>query len=538
MHAGVVRLPASSRAESGAARAFPRTIVRAPALTFERMRLQPDKTISPEDLRRGQRALVRDAAWASVTGSLYGGVILVGFALALGAGPFAIGMLAAIPFIGQAVQLPAIALIEILRQRRRIVVVSVTAARTLILLLAVVPLLPLGGERLTLLLVAQLVITILGSIAGCALNSWLHQLLPRDGLGAFFAKRLFWGTASACAGTLAAGLLIDHWPYGEKLHAYSVSFGVAGLAGFVSAWFLTRVPEPQMLHAGPHTSLLDRIAAPFRDANFRRVLRYILAWNAATNLAAPFLAVYLMDQMQLALSTVTTMWVTSQVANAFVLYIWGRLSDRLTNKAVLRVALPLYFLCMLGLAFATLPAVAPFALPMLYALHIAMGAAAGGIGLATGNLSLKLAPQGQGTSYLAATSLVASVTGGVAPLVGGALAHALDAAGFSVVVRWAWSGKEGEALVMGFTRYQFLFLIAAALGLYVLHRLSAIREGEEISERVVIQQFALEAVRTVNQVSTIGGLLGNLFTFGRIFDRRLYSRRSAIDGVERAREQR
>ena len=105
-------------------------------------------------------------------------------------------------------------------------------------------------------------------------------------------------------------------------------------------------------------------------------------------------------------------------------------------------------------------------------------------------------------------------------------------------MRWAWSGKEGEALVMGFTRYQFLFLIAAALGLYVLHRLSAIREGEEISERVVIQQFALEAVRTVNQVSTIGGLLGNLFTFGRIFDRRLYSRRSAIDGVERAREQR
>lgn len=488
------------------------------------MRLRPDTTITPADLQRGQRALVRDSAWASVTGSLYGGVILVGFALALGAGPFVIGMLAAIPFIGQAAQLPAIALIERFRQRRKITVVSVTVSRALILLLALVPLMGAFEGRIALLLAAQLVITVLGSLAGCALNSWLHQLLPSSGLGRFFAKRLFWATASACIGTLVAGLVIDHWPYGEKLQAYSVTFGAAGLAGFVSTWFLTRVPEPVMMQAGPAVSVISKIAAPFRDANFRRVLRYILAWNAATNIAAPFLVVYLIQQMQFSLATVTTLWVTSQVANAVVLYIWGRLSDRLSNKAVLTVALPLYFICMLGLAFAAIPAARDVALPLLYFLHILMGAAAGGIGLATGNMSLKLAPQGQGTAYLAATSLVASVTGGIAPLIGGALAQSFEAVELSVLVRWAWPGATGEAAVVGFTRYQFLFVISAALGFYVLHRLSRIREGEEISERVVIQQFALEAVRTVNQVSTVAGLLGNLFTFGRLSDRRMQGR--------------
>ena len=320
------------------------------------MLLRPDLHITAEDLQRGQRALVRDAAWASLTGSLYGGVILVGFALALGAGPFVIGMLAAIPFIGQAAQLPAIALIEHFRQRRKIAVLSVSVSRTLILLLALVPLIGFAGGRLTLLLFAQLTITILGSLAGCAVNSWLHQLLPREGLGAFFSKRLFWGTACACIGTLVAGVVIDHWPYNEKLYAYSLTFGAAGVAGFVSTWFLTRVPEPPMTHAGPQMSVLQKIAAPFRDARFRKVLRYILAWNAATNLAAPFLAVYLLQQMHLALSTVTTLWVTSQVANAVVLYIWGTLSDRLSNKAVLTVALPAYFLCM---ATATRPGSAP-----------------------------------------------------------------------------------------------------------------------------------------------------------------------------------
>ena len=50
-------------------------------------------------------------------------------------------------------------------------------------------------------------------------------------------------------------------------------------------------------------------------------------------------------------------------------------------------------------------------------------------------------------------------------------------------------------------------------------------EGEEHSERVVMQQFALEAMRTVNQISSIGGLLGNLSAFGRLIERRLVSKR-------------
>ena len=54
------------------------------------MQLRPDSVVTPDDLARGKRALVKDAAWASLVGALYGGVILVGFALELGATPFII----------------------------------------------------------------------------------------------------------------------------------------------------------------------------------------------------------------------------------------------------------------------------------------------------------------------------------------------------------------------------------------------------------------------------------------------------------------
>ena len=119
-------------------------------------------------------------------------------------------------------------------------------------------------------------------------------------------------------------------------------------------------------------------------------------------------------------------------------------------------------------------------------------------------------------------------------VIGGALAQSFEGVELSVLLRWAWPGATGEAAVVGFTRYQFLSVISAALGFYVLHRLSRIHEGEEISERVVIQQLALETVRTVNQVSTVAGLLGNLFTFGRLSERRMQARRSAREATVNA----
>src|SRR3954452_5911404 len=107
-----------------------------------RMRLSPDPTVTPADLQRGKRALVKDAAWASMVGALYGGVVLVGFALELGATAVHVGLLAAFPFLAQVAQLPAIALIERFGQRRKIAVISVGISRLMIGALAALVLLP------------------------------------------------------------------------------------------------------------------------------------------------------------------------------------------------------------------------------------------------------------------------------------------------------------------------------------------------------------------------------------------------------------
>lgn len=483
--------------------------------------LSPVETVSPEDLAAGERALVRDLAWASMSGAFSGGVILVAFALSLGATPVMVGVLAAIPYLTQASQLPATLLVERVRQRRKIGVLAITLMRVLILSMAALPFLP-HGMALTVLVGSQVAIAALNAVGACAVNSWLHQLIPHEKLGHFFSRRLFSGTTLACLGTLAAGALVDHFPPHRTVHAYALSFALAGITGFVSSWYLSRAPEPVMHAGGPSMPMRQRLREPFRDTNFRALLVFLGAWTIAGNLAAPFITVYLMEQRGYGVGTVTSLWVTSQLANALTLYLWGRLSDRLSNKGVLAVALPVNFLCLLALCFADEPSGARTQLALLYGIHFLMGMASGGIGLATGNLGLKLAPQGQGTVYLAAIGLVSAVCGGAAPIIAGALAEVFQASQLSAVIRWNSPASAKEVALVSFAHWEFLFAIAAASGLYVLHALSRVREGREVSERQVVQQFALEAWRSVNNLSSTA--FGAMFPFERLSERRKWWR--------------
>ena len=484
------------------------------------MQLQPIAEISPAALASGQRVLVADAAWASLTSALSGGVVLVALALELGAGPQAIGLLGAIPFIAQAAQLPAIAVVDRVRRRKLIGVLALGLARLLILALALLPFLPPGDQRLTALIVMLAVIASLGSFAACAVNSWFHQLLPAAELGTFFARRLMWATGMACAGTLAVGLLVEQAPWPERIWSYALALAGAGVAGALSTWYLARCPEPVMEDEGPRVTLFHQLRQPFADQGFRALMLMLGSWNLASNLVAPFLTVFLMQQIGYGLSTVTALWVASQVANGATLLAWGRVSDRLSNKAILAVAVPMYFLCTLGLVFVPGGPPHPTQLAVLFGLHIVMGAAGGGIGLATGNLGLKLAPRGRATAYLAAIGIVGSISGAIASLAGGVLAQWFRERNLWLVVRWVSPQHTGEVSVLSFAHWEFLFAISALIGLYVLHAVSRLGEAAEVSERRVIQELGLEAMRTLNQLSSIGGMLGNLFAFERTAERR------------------
>lgn len=82
------------------------------------------------------------------------------------------------------------------------------------------------------------------------------------------------------------------------------------------------------------------------------------------------------------------------------------------------------------------------------------------------------------------------------------------------------SAQTAEFTVIRFAQWEFLFALSALFGLYVMHALSRVQEGAEVSERVVIQEFALESLRAVNGLSSLGSMVGGIFPFfDRLFDR-------------------
>lgn len=486
------------------------------------MQLSPDERITKRDLTRGLASLIKDGVYAQAVGALTAGVLLVGYGLALGASNFIIGLLAAVPFLAQLTQIPAILLVERLRARRTIAVVCISASRLLIVPLAFLPWLPSRELAQILLVVGTALSAALGAISGCGWNSWVHDLVPGENLGNFFSRRLFYATVFSMMVGLAAGFFVQWWDSAfpdAAAYAYTVLFLLGAASGAMSTWHLSRVPEPRMAPPERVIHLGHMLAEPFHDRKFRRLIGFLAAWQFATNLAAPFFTVYMVSQLGFNMGFVTFMMVVSQLANVLLLRKWGELSDRFSNKAVLRVSGPAFLLCIFAWTMLSLPTNHFVVGVLVTLLHIAMGFTVAGINLASGNIGLKMAPRGRSTAYLAASSIVNSVAAGIAPIIGGLFADDFAARELSLIVRWTSGPEALEFITLRLRHWDFFFMLACLFGLYSLHRLSLVEEEGHVDDRAVMQEILTEARRTVTTLSSVSGLRQlTSFPFGKIVE--------------------
>lgn len=471
--------------------------------------LRPQPQVSAAEHARALRNLLVDAAAATAVGALNSGVVLLALALHVGASTVQVGLLAAIPLITQVLQAPAVKLVETLRQRRLISVVSLFVARLSLPVYAAVPFIADRSTAMAVLLAAALVHYGFNAVAACSWNSWIKDLIPAETLGRFASWRGLIGTTASALATLGAALALSQANGNERLA--DLIFGGLYLAGFlfgtVSTIALARVPELTM---GPRQSsapLLHLLWQPLKDGQFRSLLRYLASWQFAVNLATPFITVYIVRELGFDVSFVLLLTLASQVANIAVVRGWGKLSDRYTNKTVLSAATPLFILCIVGMAFAgELDGTAARG-AYLFVLHMVMGAAGAGVGIASGNIVMKLSPAGQSTSYMATNALVGALAAGVAPVIGGWAAEFFARRSLSLELQWSGPQGVNELIGLSFSHWEFFFLLSAAMGLYTLHRLSVVNEAGTVPPRELVQLAWSSARRAVRNASSVAGLM-------------------------------
>jgi MFS family permease len=470
--------------------------------------MNPKETLTEDDIKKGLSFIIRDGLATQAMVTLTSGIFLVAFGLQLGASNTVIGLLAAIPPLAELIQMPAISIVENVRNRRLICVCASIVARLFWIIIALIPFLFGPTAAVPVLIISLVLYGSISAISHCSWNSWMRDFVPQDILGSFFSRRMSLSLALGIVLSLVASTIIDFiqrnpaYPPGT---AYSVIFIGGFIAGLIGIWYMSRIPEPLMKES-TKVRTLDQIRLTFRDENFSRLIAFLGAWNFAVNLAAPFFTVYLLVMLDFDITVVIIFAVLSQVSSVLSYGMWGRIADRFSNKSILRVSGPLFMICILGWTFTTMPTRHLLTIPLLIVLHILMGVSTAGVTLGSANIGLKLAPHGGATAYLATINIINSLAAGIAPIIGGMFVDSFKATELSLTLNWKSADTAFAIQTLDFQYWDFFFVFAFLIGIYSIHRLAFVKEDGEVEDRLVVQELIAQVSREMRNLSTVGGL--------------------------------
>jgi MFS family permease len=482
------------------------------------MFLKPKPTLSDQDVRHGLRMMTWEGIASLAMFSITTSGLLAGFVLALGANNLQIGILAAIPFIMQLLQIPSLWLVEQLRWRKAISVLSWLPAQLIWVLVALIPFyIGVPSQAAVGLLLGLMVVRgLLSAVTNCSWNSWIRDLVPQSIMGSFFSQRLASGTVASIVFGLAGAFFIDFWGVraspAEEIFGYAyVLLAGALFLGLASPWFLSRIAEPLMRAAsGPRLSLKYMLFNPLQDRNFRQLVNFLFFWGFAANLAVPFFTIYMLQQLGFPLSAVIALNTLSQLAFVLFLRVWGSFVDRFGSKAVLSLSASLYLLAIVGWTFTTLPDIYFLTIPLVIVLQIFAGVAAAGVNLTMTTTGLKLAPQEQATSYyMVVASLATNIGAGLGPLAGGLLADFFSGRQFSIAFGWTDATDATQNIefpAVHLAGFDFLFTIAFLIGLITLKTLTTIKEEGEVGREEALEELLAPSREMARTIGAIPGL--------------------------------
>ena len=291
------------------------------------------------------------------------------------------------------------------------------------------------------------VFALLRAMAETAYYPWSQEFIPNRMRGKIAGVNMLLGTVSAGVALWIAGLVIGH---GAGLPRFLVLIAAGCLVGLAGILMMVKVPG-----GSPRT---EPAAADVHGANMARALRdrNFLACLGGTGcvtigiaLFTSFLPLYLKERLEIASGTVVMLDIVVTAGGAVAGLLLGWAADRVGSRPVLMPATAVSLLVPLG--WLLLPRHMPHAVAWCAALYFVSGVSSTGVGIASSRLLFNsVIPREHSTAYTAILYAWNGVTGGIAPLLAGAL---LAACG-------DWQTRVGMVVV---DAHSLLFVAAALL---------------------------------------------------------------------------
>ena len=388
--------------------------------------VDPDRSLT---LRKDLRAIYGEGLGFSLMVGL-GETYVPAFALAVGMGEVAAGWIVSAPLlVGALLQLVSPMAVRRLGSHRSWVVLcaggqAACCAGYLLLALA---------ERVPHLLVFVVAALYWGTgmASGPAWNTWVGTLIPAGIRARFLAWRARGCQAAVLVGLVAGGFSLQLGAaHGNLLTVFAWMFLIAALGRAASAWLLSRQSEPQPVPINQRTVSPRELLRRARHGADGRLLVYMLAVQAAVQVAAPFFTPFMLVELNFSYTTYLLLIATAYVAKMVAFPFLGSMAKRFGSHWLLYAS---------GVANVPLSAlwIVSDSIGYLLALQVFAGVVWAGYEFATLLLFFEHIPESERTSVLTLFNL------------GNAAALVLGAVIGGILLKTLGTGRDAYHLVFG-----------------------------------------------------------------------------------------
>lgn len=283
-----------------------------------------------QSLRDTRREAVPWAIMSALTESY-----MIPYALVLGASAFQVGLLSSVRnFILSLVQLKSAEAVSWFHSRRKLVLWTGLVQGLLWVPLAVVGSL-FGPWAVPALIALYTLGTASAALGAPAWGSIVSEYLAPQERGRFFGRRSRvvggWITVTG----LAAGILLQ-WSASTPLRGFGLLCALAALSRMVSCYWLSRLKEGTWQEPAATQFSFWQFIRQVRTSNFVHFSLCLGFFNFATHLAAPYMAVYMLQELRFGYFTYAVVVLTGSAAAFLSATRWGAAGDRFGNMLVAR----------------------------------------------------------------------------------------------------------------------------------------------------------------------------------------------------------
>lgn len=374
-------------------------------------------------LKKSLSYIIRGGVATSAMDTLALGPTLIAYAKLLGAGSITFGILNSIPYLGNLMHFLVVWLLQKGHSVKKISIVTSFISRPFYLFIALLAFCPNSYITLPLLIVFLIGSYLTGCISGGCWMPWMKSLVPEKIIGHFFSERFKLMQVAKIACFLASAAFLkyvkDDYPEAE-IYAYSVLFVLAFVIGMYGAYTFIHV-EDQPVTVNAHHSLTGQFLKTLKNKPFRQLLLCLSLINFSFTFITPFITVFMLNKLNIAISDILLLTLTSQVSYIFIIKKLGKISDRLGCHKVLffeLITTTVILIALMGIN--QIESHHSFLITCsLYAVHIVLGFTTAAWTLGMNNASLLYIKQESSAVYLTVNSVFKSLAGAIGSLFAG-----------------------------------------------------------------------------------------------------------------------